>query len=78
MIIGYLAIALVGALSSLASMWPQEAFEAALAAPIGGSLSVMLAAVWALYRVSARIPSRHSERSVAAHFTPVWTATANA
>ena len=75
-IIGYITFALVGALASSALMWPHGVLEAALAAPIGGSLSVLLVAVWALSFSSARIPSCKENQKVAAHFTSTWTTAA--
>ena len=75
-IIGYLSTALMGTLGGTALMWSHGALEAALAAPIGGSLSVILAAAWTMSRSSASTFSRQSKRKVAAHFTPVWTAAA--
>lgn len=77
MIIGYITLALVGAFGSSALMWPYGALEAALAAPIGGSLSIALAAAWVLSRNLGRISTRRSKRRIAAHFAPMWTAVAH-
>ena len=77
-IIGYLSTALMGALGGSALMWSYGALEAALAAPISGSLSVLIAAAWTLFRRSAKASDYQLQRRVAAHFTPMWTAAAHA
>ena len=80
MIIGFLPFALLGAISSSALMWSHGALEAVLAAPVGGSLGAALAGagVWLTSLSAPQLARPRAKRTVAAHFVPMWTASAHA
>ena len=80
MIIGFLPFALLGAMSGSALMSSYGVWEAVIAAPIGGSLGAALAGagVWLMSLPSPRYAYPRAKRTVAAHFVPMWTASAHA
>ena len=73
-IIGYINLALMGALTSSALMSSHDLLAAALAAPRGGRLSVVLVAALVLSLGSARALSCKRNRKVGPHFMSTWTA----
>ncbi|WP_156633795.1 hypothetical protein [Methylobacterium sp. Leaf113] len=76
MIVGFIPVALLGALGGSALMWSHGLLEAVIAAPLGGSLAVLGAAAVTLARGALDAGPRHSAR-VNAHFLSTWRASAH-